>query len=97
MRADPAIRHVVGGRAKDKLGASTNEMSRFQTEMLPEEGNLHVLAALSGRWVKHVTERTGLRELIPDLGSSDSPTHGRQEGTAYNGHVGPSASCSAVS
>ena len=57
------MRHVVGGRAKDKLGASTSEMSRFETEMLTRRDNLHVLAALPGRWVTHVTERTGLREL----------------------------------
>ena len=38
-------------------------MSRFETEMLTRRDNLHVLAALPGRWVKHVTERTGLREL----------------------------------
>ena len=56
--------------------------------MLPEEGNLHDLAALPGRWVKHVAERTALRELILDLDSSDSPAHGRQGGFAYNGHFG---------
>ena len=88
LRVDPAMRHVVGGRAKDKLGASTSEMSRFETEMLPEEGNVQVLAALPGRWVKHVTERTGLRALVLDMDSSDSPTHGQQEGSAYNGHFG---------
>jgi len=88
LRVDPAMRHVVGGRAKDKLEASTSEMSRFETEMLPEEGNLQVLAQLPGRWAKHVTERTGLRELVLDLDSSDSPTHGQQEGSAYNGHFG---------
>jgi hypothetical protein len=70
LRVDPAMRHVVGGRAKDKLGASTSAMSRFETEMLPEEGNVQVLAALPGRWVKHVTERTGLQELVLDLDSS---------------------------
>jgi hypothetical protein len=31
---DPAMRTVVGGRAKDTQGASTSEMDRFKTETL---------------------------------------------------------------
>ncbi len=31
LRFDPTMRYVVGGRAKEKLGASTSEMSRFET------------------------------------------------------------------
>ena len=34
LRVDPAMRRVVGGRAKKKEAASTSEMSRFETEML---------------------------------------------------------------
>ena len=37
LRVDPAMRHVVGGRAKEKLGASTSEMglSRLNTRNFP--------------------------------------------------------------
>src|ERR1700737_1319400 len=31
---DPAMRSVVGGRAKDNQAASTSEMARFETETL---------------------------------------------------------------
>jgi hypothetical protein len=31
---DPALRTVVGGRAKDNTAASTSEMARFETEIL---------------------------------------------------------------
>jgi hypothetical protein len=31
---DPAIRTVVGGRAKNQTAASTSEMARFETEIL---------------------------------------------------------------
>src|ERR671916_766486 len=31
---DPALRTVVGGRAKDQAAASTSEMARFETETL---------------------------------------------------------------
>ena len=83
------MRHVVGGRTEDKLGASTSEMSRFETEMLPEEGNLQVLAALPGRWVKHVAERTGRRSRSLEALAGGKRRGGRSV-PAYNGaRAGP--------
>ena len=41
---------------------------------------------LSGRWIDQVRCRTTVNEIILDMDSSVSPTHGQQEGTAYNGH-----------
>src|SRR5262249_46533737 len=35
---DPALRAVVGGRAKDTQAASTSEMARFETETLSTAG-----------------------------------------------------------
>ena len=40
LRVDPAMRRVVGGRAKTKEAASTSEMGRFETEMLSSRKNL---------------------------------------------------------
>src|SRR5437764_9553957 len=41
---DPALRTVVGGRAKDKQAASTSEMARFETETLSTTEDLkHLL------------------------------------------------------
>ncbi len=51
LRVDPAMRHVVGGRAKTKEAASTSEMSRFETEMLSSKKNLTALMDLSGSWI----------------------------------------------
>jgi len=88
LSVDPAIRHVVGGRAAlpEKHAASTSEVGRFETEMLSTKSNLTTLINLSGRWIDKVHERKPLKELILDLDSSVSETYGRQEGTAYNGH-----------
>src|SRR6516225_7369039 len=36
---DPALRAVVGGRAKDKQAASPSEMARFETETLSTDEN----------------------------------------------------------
>jgi hypothetical protein len=88
LRIDPAMRHVVGGRAsvKDNQAGSTSEMGRFETEMLSTKGNLVALMNLSGRWIDQVHQRKPLKELILDMDSSVSETYGDQEGTAYNGH-----------
>ncbi len=34
LRVDPAMRYIVGGRAKDRLAASSSEIGRFETEIL---------------------------------------------------------------
>ena len=86
LRIDPAMRHVVGGRAKQRPAASISQMSRFETEMLASDENLQALTDLCGRWVVEANQRSRMKELILDLDSSESPTHGRQEGSAWNGH-----------
>ncbi len=48
LRVDPAMRHVVGGRAKDRLAASSSEIGRFETEILTHPSNLEALMDLSG-------------------------------------------------
>jgi len=85
---DPAMRHVVGGRASqpEKQAASASEIGRFETEMLSTKRNLTALMKLSGRWIDTVHRRKPLKELILDMDSSVSETYGRQQGTAYNGY-----------
>ncbi len=85
---DPAMRHVVGGRAKRRNAASTSQMGRFETEVLTEPLHLDALMDLPGKWVDRVRERKPIRELILDLDSSVSETYGGQEGSAYNGYLG---------
>ena len=83
---DPSLRQVVGGRAKEHRAASTRQMGRFETEVLTQCENLRVLMDLSGTWIDRVGRRKPMKKLVLDLDSSVSPTHGHQEGTAYNGH-----------
>jgi len=88
LRVDPAMRQVVGGRAKDYRGASTTQMSRFETEFAASPRNLVALTDLSGRWIEQIHEHQRIEEIILDVDSSESPTHGEQEGSAWNGHFG---------
>lgn len=85
---DPAMRWIVGGRAVMKEAASTSQMGRFETEVLTSDANIAALADLSGQWIDAVHARRPTNVVVLDMDSSVSPTHGEQEGTAYNGHFG---------
>jgi len=88
LAVDPAMRHVVGGRAAeaDNEAASMSVVGRFETEILSQRRNLTALMNLSRQWIDKVHRHQPLRELILDMDSSVSETYGQQEGTAYNGH-----------
>jgi hypothetical protein len=88
LSVDPAMRTVVGGRAKDRAAASTSEMARFETETLSTKKNFKYLMDLSGQWIDQVHRHRKLTKLILDMDSSVSETYGHQQGTAYNGHFG---------
>ena len=85
---DPAMRWIVGGHAVTKQAASTSQMGRFETELLASDENFAALNDLSGVWIDKVHDRRPPKMIILDMDSSVSPTHGEQEGTAYNGHFG---------
>jgi len=76
LSVDPAMRHVVGGRATlpKKQAASTSEVGRFETDILSTKENLTTLMNLSGRWIDTVHERKPLKKRILDLDSSVSET-----------------------
>jgi len=86
LSVDPAMRQVVGGRAKERTAASTSLMGRFETEILTQSKNLELLTNLPGVWVDRVHQRKPLNQIILDMDSSVSPTYGNQEGSAYNGY-----------
>ena len=85
---DPAMRWIVGGKAVERQAASTSQMGRFETELLATDANIEVLADMNGAWIDKVHDRCPPKMIILDMDSSVSPTHGEQEGTAYNGHFG---------
>jgi hypothetical protein len=85
---DPAMRWVVGDRAITGSAASASQMGRFETRWLTRPENLAALADLSGRWIDKVHQRKPPKVIVLDMDSSESPTYGEQEGSAYNGHFG---------
>ena len=85
---DPAMRRIVGGKAVERQAASASQMGRFETKLLASDVNVEVLADMSGAWINRVHDRRPPKMIILDVDSSVSPTHGEQEGKAYNGHFG---------
>jgi hypothetical protein len=88
LSLDPTMRYVVGGRACERNAASTSQMGRFETDVLTQKDNLAMLTKLPGLWIDRLRKQRPMRELILDMDSSVSETHGEQEGSAYNGHFG---------
>ena len=85
---DPAMCWIVGGKAVERQAASSSQMGRFETEVLASDTNVETLADMNGAWIDRVHDRRPPKMIILDMDSSVSPTHGEQEGTAYNGHFG---------
>jgi len=83
---DPAMRAVIGKKALERGAASQQTVSRFETETLATGENLHALQAINHAWVGKAMRVTGGKKVILDMDSSESPVHGGQEGSAYNGH-----------
>src|ERR671926_592499 len=88
LARDPAMRAIVGREGLGRPAASSSEMGRFETEWLASEANLAALTDLSGAWIDRVHGRRPPDGIVLDMDSSESPTHGEQEGSAYNGHFG---------
>jgi len=87
LAVDPAMRTVVD-RKGERPAASTNTLSRFETQTFSEPDNPEKLAKLNGGWVARAMKDTRSWCIILDLDSSESPVYGQQEGSSYNGHFG---------
>ena len=87
MSKDPVMRAIAGKKVR-KNAASANTMGRFETEILALRDNLGALSEINGMWVERAITKTSYRRIILDMDSSESPVHGEQEGSAYNGHFG---------
>src|SRR5450756_1481016 len=86
LARDPAMRAVIGNRALDRNAASSGTVSRFETDILTQEQNIDALVTLNSGWVEKAVSLSKTKKVILDIDSSESPVHGSQEGSAYNGY-----------
>jgi hypothetical protein len=66
--------------------ALTSTLHWFETDVLAEERNYQGLIRLNVDLVQRVARRSPSRRVTLDIDSSESPVHGAQEQSAYNGH-----------
>ena len=83
-----SMRVIVDRKGLDRRAASPSQIGGFETEWLATRENLAALTNLSGIWIDRVHDHKKPKIIILDMDSSESPTYGDQEGSAYNGHFG---------
>jgi Transposase DDE domain group 1 len=86
LAEDPAFRMLASRERRETSVALTSTLHWFETEVLTEERNFQGLARLNTDLVQHEATRPRTRRVILDIDSSESPVHGAQEQSAYNGH-----------
>jgi hypothetical protein len=86
LAEDPTFRMLASRERREASVALTSTLHWFETEVLAEEQNYQGLARLNTELVQR--EATGTRRVTLDIDSSESPVHGAQEQSAYNGHFG---------
>ena len=88
---------AMGKSARSRCVDERNDLSTVVPEHPVSENNhsadsrpenLASLADLPGQWIDKVQQLEPPRIIVLDMDSSESPTYGEQEGSAYNGHVG---------
>ena len=83
---DPTFRLIGSQKIWDRGAALTSTLHGFETEMLASEENLLGLMALNRELVGQAEAFDDAERVVLNLDSTESPVHGQQEGSAYNGH-----------
>ena len=84
VAADPTFRLIGSPKLWDRGAALT--LHWFETELLTQEKNLVGLTAVNREVLAQAGMPTRAGRTVLDMDSSESPVHGAQEGSAYNGH-----------
>jgi len=67
LRNDPAMKKITSEKKLDRVGASTSQMGRFETDGLTLPENLAALTDLSGQWIDRVNDRSEIKHVILDI------------------------------
>ena len=69
LAQDPAMGVIVGRQVTDKQAASTNTVSRFETEVLTQEENPEGPVCLNVEWVDRAMAQISHQRIILDMDS----------------------------
>jgi hypothetical protein len=84
LAEDPTFRMLASRERREASVALTSTLHWFETDVLAKERNYQGLVRLNRELVQRAATVTG--RVILDIDSSESPVHGAQEQSAYNGH-----------
>jgi hypothetical protein len=88
LSTDPTFRLIGSPKRWDRSAALTSTLHWFETELLTREENLVGLMAVNREVIGQAETMDRSDRVVLDMDSSESPVHGQQEGSAYNGHFG---------
>jgi hypothetical protein len=86
LSTDPTFRLIGSPKRWDRSAALTSTLHWFETELLTREENLVGLMAVNRDVIGQAETMDRSDRVVLDMDSSESPVHGQQEGSAYNGH-----------
>ena len=86
VSADPTFRLLGSKKNWDRGAALTSRLQRFETGMLAGDENLIGLMAVNRELIGQAEAGDESDRVVFDMDSTESPVHGQQEGSAYNGH-----------
>ena len=86
LSTDPTFRLIGSPKRWDRSAALTSTLHWFETELLTRQENLVGLMALNRDLLAQTELLDHADRVVLDMDSSESPVHGQQEGSAYNGH-----------
>ena len=86
VSADPTFRLIGSPTRWDRGAALTSTLHWFETDLLTRAENLVGLTAMNRELLARAALATRADRVVLDMDSSESPVHGAQEGSAYNGH-----------
>ncbi len=86
VSADPTFRLLGSKKNWDRGGALTSRLQSFETGMLAGDENLIGLMAVNRELIAQAEAGDRSERVVLDMDSTESPVHGQQEGSAYNGH-----------
>jgi hypothetical protein len=86
LATDPTFRLIGSPKQWDRGAALTSTLHWFETELLTREENLVGLMAVNRDVIGQAETLDRSDRTVLDMDSSESPVHGQQEGSAYNGH-----------
>jgi len=88
LREDPAMRRATGRKKDETLLASQPSISRLENGILLTGRNLDVIKVSNLDAAITYYKMKRAKHIWLDIDSYESPVHGKQDGSAYNGYYG---------